>query len=60
MKRGTFPFFIALNDELTNEKIRDDFLVFTAGDCMDAEGRATQELLPKCGFNTVLNSQFVI
>jgi len=31
MKRGSPPPFIALNLKLTNEKIRDDFLVFTAG-----------------------------
>jgi len=28
---------------LTNEKIRDDFLVFAAGVAMDGEVRATQE-----------------
>jgi len=28
---------------LTNEKIRDDFLVFTAGDCKDAGIRATHD-----------------
>jgi len=32
-----------------------NFVVFTAGDCMDAEDRATQEQLPKRGSNTVLN-----
>jgi len=35
------PPFIALNSKLTNEKIRDDFLVFAAGDCMDAGVKAT-------------------
>jgi len=43
---------------LTNEKIRDDFLVFTAGDCMDVGIRETQEQLPRCGLNTVLNNKF--
>jgi len=28
---------------LTNGKIREDFLVFAAGDCMDAGIRATQD-----------------
>jgi len=30
---------------LTNEKIRDDFLVFTAGDCMDAGIRVVQSAI---------------
>jgi len=43
-----FPPFIALNSKLTNEKIRDDFLVFAACVAMDGEVRATH--LSKDGY----------